>query len=151
MREFITESREETIQLGKNLAKAIPPGSCLALIGKLGAGKTTLVKGLAEGLQIEGQIVSPTFLLIKEYTNGRLPLYHIDAYRISQPQELVEVGVEDYLLRAEGITVIEWAEKIREILPPNCIEVKIEIRGKEKRKFTFKDFQFEFTEGTICS
>lgn len=151
MRELITNSREETIQLGKKLAKAVSPGRPVALIGKLGAGKTTFVKGLAKGLQIESQIVSPTFLLIKEYTSGRLPLYHIDAYRISDPQELSEVGVEDYLLNTEGITVIEWAEKVREMLPPNCIEVKIEIMGKERRKFTFKNFQFESTKSAICS
>lgn len=150
MKEFITESREETIQLGKRLAKVIPPGRPVCLIGKLGAGKTTLVKGLAEGLHIESQIVSPTFLLIKEYTNGKLPLYHIDAYRISEPQELLEVGVEDYLLSNNGITVVEWAGKIKDILPSNCIEVRIEMVGKERRKFTFQDFQFELMEGTIC-
>lgn len=151
MSELITNSREETIQLGENLAKVVSPGMPIGLIGKLGAGKTTLVKGLAKGLQIEGQIVSPTFLLIKEYRTGRLPLYHIDAYRISDPQELLEIGVEDYLLSIDGITVVEWAEKVKEILPSNSIEVKIEIMGEKRRKFIFKDFQFELTKDTVCS
>lgn len=140
MRQFISKSREETIEFGSKLAKETPPGSCIGLTGELGAGKTTLVQGLAKGLGIDRQVISPSFLLIKEYVNGNLPLYHIDAYRISDPKELIEVGVEDYLLSEDGICAIEWVEKVREILPPNYKEIKIEIKGKEKRKFIFKNF-----------
>lgn len=105
-RVLITRSPEETAALGERLAGELGPGACLALVGELGAGKTTLIKGLARGLGIpENDILSPTFVLIREHRKGRLPLFHVDAYRIGRVEELQEIGLEEYLL-SDGITVI---------------------------------------------
>lgn len=136
--QFISESPDQTIEFGTKLAQKLYPGICIALIGELGAGKTTLVKGLAKGLGITQRIVSPTFLLIKEYKNSKIPFYHIDCYRISDPKELLEVGADDYLLTEDGVTAVEWAEKVMEILPPGHIEIKIKIEGIKKRRFMVK-------------
>lgn len=132
----ITKSPEETGALGERLAGELEPGACLALIGELGAGKTTLIKGLARGLGIpEEEVLSPTFILVREHRTGRLPLFHVDAYRLSKPEELQEIGLEEYLL-SEGITVIEWADRVREIIPPSCLEVKLEILSENERKIS---------------
>jgi tRNA threonylcarbamoyladenosine biosynthesis protein TsaE len=134
-REFISRSPEETIALGERLSRGLRPGDCLALVGELGAGKTTLIKGIARGLGIsEDEVISPTFMLIREHRGGRLPLYHVDAYRISRPEELQEIGLEEYLLSDEGITVIEWADRVRKIIPPGCIWIKIEIISPDGRR-----------------
>lgn len=122
----VTESAEETRAWGRKLAKQLHPGDCLLLIGELGAGKTTLVQGLAEGLGLDPKdIISPTFVLIREH-EGKIPLYHIDAYRIQDPKELLEVGLAEYFERP-GITVIEWGEKVREVAPQDALEIQLEI------------------------
>jgi len=138
--ELITNSPQETKDFGRKLAQSLKPGDCLALIGELGAGKTTLIKGIAEGLGIKEEIVSPSFILVREYKykgKGKVPLslYHIDAYRIRDPKELSEIGIEEYLL-SEGIVAIEWGEKVKRILPPGCIEIHMEILAEERRKIT---------------
>ncbi len=134
-RSFISGSPEETLQLGERLAEGLRPGDCLALVGELGAGKTTLIKGLARGLGIpEDEVVSPTFMLIREHCRGRLPLFHVDAYRISRPEELLEVGLEEYLLSDEGVTVIEWADRVRGLIPPSCIEVELTVLSEDERR-----------------
>jgi tRNA threonylcarbamoyladenosine biosynthesis protein TsaE len=131
--ELTTESAEETRAWGRKLAGRLQPGDCLLLIGQLGAGKTTLVQGIAEGLQINPrEVISPTFVLIREY-DGKIPLYHIDAYRIQNPGELIEVGIEEYF-RRPGIVVIEWGEKVRAIVPSEAIEVHFEILEGDRRK-----------------
>ena len=136
-REFISRSPEETMELGRRLAERLRPGDCLALHGELGAGKTTLIKGIARGLGIpEDEVISPTFMLIREHRGGRLPLFHIDAYRIAKPEELLEIGLEEYLLSDEGITVIEWADRVERIIPPRCIEVKLEIVSENERRIS---------------
>ncbi len=136
-REFISHSPEETIKLGEQWSGKLLPGSCLALIGELGAGKTTLIKGLARGLGIpEVEVTSPTFILVREYRGGQLPLFHIDAYRISRPEELPEIGVEEYLLSKEGITAIEWADRIRLPLLQGCIEIRMEILSPKERRIS---------------
>jgi len=136
-REFISRSPEETITLGEQMAQELRPGDCLALVGELGAGKTTLIKGIARGLGIpEEEVLSPTFVLIREYRSGRLPLFHVDAYRIAKPEEFQEIGLEEYLLSEEGITVIEWADRVSSIIPPGCLEVRLEIEAEQERKIT---------------
>ncbi len=135
-RVIITRSPEETVALGERLAQELKPGACLALVGELGAGKTTLIKGLARGLGIaEDEVLSPTFVLIREYRQGRLPLFHVDAYRITDADELREIGLEEYLL-SDGITVIEWADRVLSIIPPSCLEVKLEILSELERRIT---------------
>jgi len=129
-REYISTSAEETKRLGRELAQELKPGDCLVLIGELGAGKTTLVQGIAEGLDVKESVISPSFVLVREY-KGRIPLYHVDAYRIRSPQELLEIGLDDYVL-SEGIVAIEWGDKVKKILP-GCIEIKIEIVAECQR------------------
>ena len=119
----VTASPEETIRIGKELAKSLGPNTVIALMGDLGAGKTTLVKGIALGLEIDEVITSPTFVIISEY-DGRLPLFHMDLYRISGVDEFIELGAEE-LFYSGGITVIEWSERIRSILPPDSIRIHI--------------------------
>jgi tRNA threonylcarbamoyladenosine biosynthesis protein TsaE len=132
--ESITQGAEETRALAQRLAQKLQPGDVLLLIGELGAGKTTFVQGLAEGLGIDPKLInSPTFVLIQEYEGGKLPLYHVDAYRIRDPWELLEVGLEEYFERS-GIVVIEWGDKLKELAPPQAIEVHFEIVDESRRR-----------------
>jgi len=131
--EIITHSAEETRAWGKKLAQKLRPRDCLLLTGELGSGKTTLVQGLAEGLGINPkEILSPTFVLIHEH-GGQRPLYHMDAYRIRSPEELLEVGLAEYFEKP-GITVIEWGEKLRQLVPTRAIEIHLEILSGDRRR-----------------
>lgn len=129
---FIATSAEETQRLAAHLAAELHPGDCLLLIGELGAGKTTFVQGLAYGLGVSERVRSPTFVLMHEY-RGRVPLYHFDAYRIRNLDELREIGFED-TVRSQGITVIEWGEKAVGLLPPGCWRVFIELLPDRTRR-----------------
>ena len=120
----ISHSAEETIAFGRQLAGTLRAGDVLALTGDLGAGKTCLVKGIAAGLGITQPVTSPTFTLIHEYPGGRLPLAHIDLYRLETPAAALAIGIEDYLGGA-GITVIEWAERIAELLPAQTKRIRL--------------------------
>lgn len=131
---IITQSAEETRQLGFRLAGRLAAGDCLALIGELGAGKTTLVQGLARGLGVEGPVRSPSFLLVQEYA-GRIPLYHVDAYRLQSAEELREIGFEEYL-EAGGVVVVEWADRVAPLLPPGCLRVTLEVLDRRRRQIT---------------
>ena len=109
---------------GRQLAGTLGAGTVIALIGELGAGKTCLVKGLAAGLGITHVVTSPTFTLIHEYRGGRLPLAHIDLYRLATAGEAINIGIEEYL-GGSGITVIEWAERIEELLPAHTQRIRL--------------------------
>jgi tRNA threonylcarbamoyladenosine biosynthesis protein TsaE len=128
-----TDGVTETIALGKRLAMELQRGDVLALSGELGAGKTALVKGIARGLGIEQDATSPTFTFIHEYTGGRLPLFHIDLYRLDAVEQALAIGIEDYLNPA-GVTVIEWAEKIERLLPEGTTQIRIESLGETRRR-----------------
>jgi tRNA threonylcarbamoyladenosine biosynthesis protein TsaE len=130
--EFISASAEETRRIGVQIASELKPGDCLLLVGELGAGKTTLVQGLAQGLGIRERVRSPTFILMHEY-HGRIPLYHFDAYRIKNLDELREIGFED-AVRSEGVTVIEWGEKTEQLLPGGCWRIFIELLPDQRRR-----------------
>src|SRR5580698_446032 len=106
-----TRSVAETLEFGGRLARELQRGDVIALSGELGAGKTALVKGIAHGLGITMDVTSPTFTLIHEYVGGRLPLFHVDLYRLDTVSQALAVGIEDYL-NGPGVTVIEWAERI---------------------------------------
>jgi tRNA threonylcarbamoyladenosine biosynthesis protein TsaE len=128
-----SQSVAETIEIGRSLAQQFRGGEVFALHGDLGAGKTCLVKGIALGLGITQDITSPTFTLINEYPTGRLPLYHIDLYRLDSPQDAINIGIEDYLTPT-GITVIEWAEKISDLLPPHTRHIRLALIGENSRQ-----------------
>jgi len=131
-----TDSADETFFLGERLAALVEPGDVFAVSGELGAGKTVLARGLARGLGVAGPVKSPTFTLINEYA-GRLPFYHLDVYRLSGPLEMADLGGEEYFY-GSGVTLVEWAERVAEILPPERLEIRMEIvPGEENaRKIT---------------
>lgn len=152
---YTTKSEKQTFNLGQKLAKQLKGGEVLALNGELGAGKTVLVKGIAAGLGIKKIITSPTFVLMKVYKipsnkSTDLLLYrptalvHIDCYRIANPQEIIDIGATEYFDREDTITVIEWADKIKKILPKQqqktgqIIEIKISLKGKTLRLINIK-------------
>lgn len=116
---------KETYELGRQLGKEAQAGQVYTLVGDLGAGKTVFTKGLAAGLGIKEPISSPTFTIVQVYEEGHLPFYHFDVYRIGDVEEMDEVGFEDYVY-GEGVSLIEWADLIEEILPQHYTEVKIE-------------------------
>lgn len=120
-----TWSPEETFQLGKRLGEQAQPGQIYTLSGDLGVGKTVFTKGVAAGLGIREPVSSPTFTIVQEYYDGRLPLYHFDVYRIEDPEEMEEIGYDDYFF-GDGVCLIEWADRIRELLPEHLIRVTIE-------------------------
>ena len=123
-------SEEETRAFGSKLAEKAKPGMVIALIGDLGTGKTTLTKAIAAALGIQGHITSPTFNIVKEYKTGRLPLYHFDVYRVQDPDELFNIGADEYF-DGNGLCVVEWADMIKEELPPDSLYVYIEYGDKE--------------------
>ena len=129
----ISHSAEETIAFGRQLAETFRAGAVLALTGDLGAGKTCLVKGLAAGLGITHAVTSPTFTLIHEYRGGRLLLAHIDLYRLATTGEAVNIGIEDYL-GGEGVTVIEWAERIDSLLPAHTQRIRLTVLDETTRQ-----------------
>lgn len=133
---ILSHSEEETRQVGYRLGKLCKPGMVISLRGSLGAGKTVLAKGLAQALGITEQIVSPTFTLIQQY-EGTLPLFHMDLYRISGTEEFEGIGGEE-LLYSDGVTLIEWSEKIAELLPDSTLYVDIRIMPNQDRAITLQ-------------
>ena len=139
--EFETFSPEETLELGRKLAREARPGDVYTLVGDLGVGKTVFTQGIAQGLGIEEPISSPTFTIVQVYEEGRMPFYHFDVYRIGDIEEMDEIGYEDYFY-GEGLTMIEWANLIDEILPDHYREITIEKdleKGFDYRKITILD------------
>jgi len=136
---FISSSPQETSDLGFRIGKACTAGSVVSLRGSLGAGKTVLAKGIAKALNITEAIVSPTFTLMQEY-EGTLKLYHMDLYRISGTDEFEMIGGEE-MLYGNGVTLIEWSEKITDMLPDGTIFVDISIRPDMKREITIKGIE----------
>ena len=132
------KNEEETRRFAHELAESLAPGDVLALIGDLGTGKTALTSYIAEELGIKRRVNSPTFTIVKEYTDGRLPLYHFDVYRIGDPEEMYEIGYEDYFF-GEGVCLIEWSKLIEELIPSDAATVLIEKdleKGLDYRKVT---------------
>jgi len=130
MREVIIRSEEDTRAFGLELGKSLKPGTVLALIGDLGTGKTTLTKYIAEGLGVAEMLTSPTFTIVREYHSGRLPLYHFDVYRLESADDLFEIGAEEYFYSG-GVSVVEWADQVAEILPDETLCIFIEYGEKE--------------------
>jgi len=130
------KNEEDTRAFGLELAQKLKPGDVIALIGDLGTGKTTLTKSIAEGLGISDMITSPTFTIVQEYASGRLPLYHFDVYRLCDPEEMYELGYEEYFF-GQGVCVIEWADLIMEIIPEDSIFIRIEY-GADSEERTYE-------------
>ncbi len=135
---FETYSEEETFNIGKDIGSKAEPGEVYTLIGDLGVGKTVFTKGFGAGLDIEESINSPTFTIIQVYDEGRLPLYHFDVYRIGDPEEMDEIGFDEYVY-GDGVSLIEWANLIEDIIPKAHTEILIEKdlnKGFDYRKIT---------------
>ena len=133
-----TRSAQETYQLGVEIGQKAKKGQVYTMIGDLGVGKTVFTQGMAKGLEIDEPISSPTFTIVQVYDEGRLPFYHFDVYRIGDISEMDEIGFEDYVY-GEGVSLIEWANLIEEIIPEQHIEITIEKdleKGFDYRKIT---------------
>ena len=136
-----TNSPEETLALGHQIGEQAKPGEVYTLIGDLGVGKTVFTQGLAAGLGIKEAVNSPTFTIVQVYEDGRIPFYHFDVYRIGDVEEMDEVGYEDYVY-GEGVSLIEWANLIEEILPEHYRRITIEKnpeKGFDYRKITIEE------------
>jgi tRNA threonylcarbamoyladenosine biosynthesis protein TsaE len=160
MATFISHSPEDTAALGEEWGRAARPGWVIGLSGDLGAGKTQLVKGLARGLGIQSRVQSPTFALVNEYAGGRLPLAHVDLYRLETPAQIIAAGLEEYFHRPPGVSIIEWCERWPGFLAPdpsraedhssrgsralrvpatNFRRVRIEQTAETERRITYED------------
>ena len=136
-----TFSPQETFAFAEQMARQATAGDVYTLIGDLGVGKTVFTQGIARGLGITEPISSPTFTIVQEYESGRLPFYHFDVYRIGAPEEMDEIGFEDYVY-GEGVTMIEWANLIQEILPEHYTQITIEkdiAKGFDYRRITVEE------------
>ena len=134
--EFITSSPEETEKIGAALAKILAPGTVIAYRGELGAGKTAFTRGLARGLGCTDMVTSPTYTIVNEYLNGRMPLFHFDMYRLASADDLWDIGWDDYLERG-GVCAVEWSENVAEALE-EPITVTIEKTGPGSRRITIE-------------
>ena len=138
-------NEKETEALGERIGKTVAAGTVIALIGDLGTGKTTLTKSIARGLGVTETVTSPTFNIIREYKSGRIPLYHFDVYRIGDPDEMFELGYEEYFY-GDGICVVEWADIIEELLPEDAVIIRIE-RGADEEE---REYRIESEDGKLC-
>jgi len=133
---LISRSPDQTRIVAADFARTLTAGSVVKLIGDLGSGKTEFVKGMAKGLNCESLVTSPTFTLVHEYHGGRLPLFHMDLYRLNHEAELDNIGFEDYL-RAGGVCVVEWADKFADRMPRNSAEIVLTILENNTRRIAW--------------
>ena len=138
-----TFDQKETYALGQRLGEKARPGMIVTLDGDLGAGKTLFAQGVAAGLGITEPVNSPTFTILQEYTDGRMPMYHFDVYRIEEPEEMDEIGYEDCFF-GEGISLVEWADMIDELIPAEAVRICLERvpeKGDNYRKITIEGME----------
>lgn len=121
---YITQSAQETVDLGEKIGSLLKSGDVIAMTGTLAAGKTTITKGIAKALGITDVVTSPTFCLISEYEGTKMPLYHMDVYRLDGPEDFINLGVED-MLDGDGVCIVEWSEKVSSELPKRTIKIEI--------------------------
>ena len=138
-------NEKDTEKLGENIGQKVQPGTVIALIGDLGTGKTTLTKSIARGLGVTETVTSPTFNIIREYKSGKLPLYHFDVYRIGDPDEMFELGYEEYFY-GDGVCVVEWADIIEELLPEDAVVITID-RGASDEE---REYEIEGAAEDLC-
>ena len=141
---FTTHSPEETIEIGKKIGTLLQKGDILALQGTLAAGKTTITKGIAQSLGVKDVITSPTFCLISEY-EGKMPLYHMDVYRLDGAEDFANLGTED-MLYGNGISIIEWSEKIMSELPKKTIKIVITPNEDGSRSMAIENWPYDWKE-----
>ena len=135
MATYISDSPSETERAGAEFARELAAGSVVALVGALGAGKTQFVKGLAAEIGAPVPVTSPTFTLVHEYTGGRVPIYHFDLFRLEEQQSAERLGLDEYFV-GDGISVVEWADKFRELIPPGARWVFFEATSETARSIT---------------
>lgn len=135
--DLVSHSPEETQKIGAYIGKLALPGDIFLLVGKLGTGKTCLTQGIAYGLDIKEYALSPSFIIVRELYNGRLPLYHIDLFRLDHIEEIEELGLDDYLY-GKGVCVVEWAEKGLSVLPNEHLLIQIDFLSDTERSFQLK-------------
>jgi tRNA threonylcarbamoyladenosine biosynthesis protein TsaE len=135
---FISNSPAETGAIGRQLAKNVEPGSVLALKGDLGSGKTLFTKGVVAGLGSSAAVTSPTFTIVHEYQGGRLPIYHVDFFRLETRESVARLGLEDYFF-SDGVSVIEWADRFPDLFPENAHWISFEIKSERQRLITILD------------
>ncbi|MFA5059655.1 MAG: tRNA (adenosine(37)-N6)-threonylcarbamoyltransferase complex ATPase subunit type 1 TsaE [Candidatus Omnitrophota bacterium] len=129
---IISENAKQTVELGKRLARCLKKGDIICLFGDLGSGKTTFTKGIAQGLCVsKNSVNSPTFVLLNIH-KGRLPLFHFDLYRLDNIDEILMIGYEEFFY-GEGVSIVEWAEKLKKLLPENHLSVKISLKKNNQR------------------
>jgi tRNA threonylcarbamoyladenosine biosynthesis protein TsaE len=134
---IISHSVKETIKIGKIISKNLEPGDIICLFGELGSGKTVLTKGIAEGLGIKkDKVISPSFVLIRQHQKGKLPLYHFDLYRLTDLGDILGLGYEEYFYD-KGISVIEWADRLKELLPEEFLKIKLSVKNDSRRLLEF--------------
>jgi tRNA threonylcarbamoyladenosine biosynthesis protein TsaE len=136
MTSITLNDEQDTERLGAALAAALPPGTVVGLVGTLGAGKTRLVRAVAAALGVpETNITSPTFVLVNEYRGGRMPVFHFDTYRLKDEDEFLALGPEEYF-ESPGLTFVEWSNRVAELLPPDRLDITIEVTGETSRRVT---------------
>ena len=142
----ISKSVSNTISIGKKIAKNLKKGDIVCLFGELGSGKTILTKGIALGLGIKrDEIISPGFVLIRQYQKARFPLYHFDLYRLKVSKDILSLGYEEYLY-SQGISVIEWADRLKYLMPKEFLKIELFIKGKKSRLIKFFAFGRRYKE-----
>jgi len=130
------DNHQATDRLGAALADVLPPQTVVALVGTLGAGKTRLVQAVATALGVPaGTVTSPTFVLVNEYRQGRVPVFHFDTYRLKDEEEFMELGPDEYFT-ADGLTFVEWADRVEHLLPDERVEIELEVTGETQRRVT---------------
>ena len=143
---FTAHNEHDTDRLGAALASALPPGTVVALIGTLGAGKTRLVQAVAAAVGVpRANVTSPTFVLVNEYTGGRLPIYHFDTYRLKDDDEFLNLGPDEYF-DSHGLTFVEWADRVANLLPAERLEITIEVTGETTRRFSIRGTSSQMEE-----
>ena len=134
---IISNSVSNTIKIGKRVARVLKPGDIICLFGELGSGKTVLTKGIAAGLGVDAtHVISPSFVLIRQHLKGRFPLYHFDLYRLRDLGDIFGLGYEEYLYD-KGIAVIEWAERLKKLLPQEYLKIKLSVKNDSRRELEF--------------
>ena len=130
------QNEKDTERLGVALADVLPPGTVVALVGTLGAGKTRLVQAVATALGVPaGSVTSPTFVLVNEYRQGRVPMFHFDTYRLKDDDEFLGLGPDEYF-ESDGLTFVEWADRVEHLLPEERVEIELEVTGDTSRRAT---------------